>query len=398
MTLGCGLLNYEILVNDRCGAPRVSRVTDFVERIEFTRVLDGPGAATITLGTGCCDELRKIASLRHTLMIVRDGVAQWDGVILVKEDGGTRRTESGRATTSERRVGIDVATLYAFTYETWLDVRAVRTAYKYDSIDPIVYLEEIIRAGLEPDDPCLLEYLDFRPGVEPTEIAIEPYESSVGDELREWGKEGVDYTSIGRRLVVFPADTTLGAVGPFRDEHFLTVPRILEQGGDFTSRAIVKANGHVRSAGSIDPYYGLVERISENDRATTSTGAFNSAKARLGGLGGRVPIYIVLDSDTYLAPETPVELEELWPGIKVDIQLLERCTEIYQSFKLAGTRVVVDNEGEKVALTLIPLEDAFAEGDDSGLPEGIDDTGLPLPVDPPEEITEPTEPPELAPL
>lgn len=368
--LGCSS-DYEVIVNDRCGAPEVVRLTDYIERLEYGRLLDGTSECVVTLNTGCCDKLNRIAPLRHTLMVLRDGEIAWEGLLLIKEEGGTRLTRSGRESTAQDKVGIDVATIHGFDFTTWLDVRAVREPYD-KTVDPIEYLETIIRAGLAPDDPCLLEHLEFVYGITPQAIKIGAYDATVGQELRRFASEGVDFTAIGRRIVVFPAQHILGDIGVLRDDHFLTVPLITDQGGDYTSRVIVKANGITRAAGFVDEYYGLVERISENDRVTTGASAFQSAKERLGYQGGIVPRYIVLEDDTFLAPTAPVELSDLWPGVRLDVALAERCQVVQQSFKLSGVSVTVDEEGERVALTTIPLGEAVVEGDDTGLPDGSD--------------------------
>jgi hypothetical protein len=341
--LGCNP-DYRVLITDRCAGSTLMEV-EFSE-LKWGRVLDGISEAQVTVPAGCCGKLADIEPWRHELHIIRDGAEQWTGPITTEPDC---------------RSGV---TIVANDMLAWLGVRVVRKAICHDpdcggtpATGPEI-AERIIRDAIEPDDPCLLEYLKVVPGGLPQEREYKAYSAYAYDALTDLAKGGVDFTAVGRQIVVFPEAGTLGELALLTCDHFLGDVCATKDGGSLATRAVVTGKAPDNEtvvtgfAGGVDPYYGLVERLLNDDTIKTTAAANVQAQ---GLIRNPVPLLIQPPRGNGLDPNAPVCMDELIPGVQMPVSLDCTCRDVTQAMRLVKLDVTVNVDGEKVAPMLSPV-------------------------------------------
>jgi hypothetical protein len=343
--LGCNP-DYKLLVTDRGGGATVAEVE--FEELKWGRVLDDVSTAQVTVPAGCCGELGGIRSWRHELHVIRDGDEQWCGPITIAPNC---------------RSGV---TLVAWDMFAWLGKRVIRSRRCYDpecggsaATGPAI-AEQLIRDGLDPDDPGLLEYLTVVPGGLLQERDYLANSAYVLNALRDLARGGLDFTAIGRRLLVMPEGATLAATPLLTCEHFLGDVCTTDDGANAATRAVVTGKAAdnetvvTGSAGDIDPYYGLLEVLLNDDTVKTAS----AAQAQAAGLlASSDPSRLLIQppQGNALDPSAPVCIDQLIPGVKVPVALDCTCREALQEMRLTKLDVTVTAAGEKVAPLLSPV-------------------------------------------
>lgn len=349
--LGCG--EGRALVTDRCGERSIVELEGITD-LRWQRIIDDSSEAQVTVAIGgdantaCCQALGDIRSWAHALQVLREDELVWEGPIV------------------DIDYRYDQVTITARDVTAWLDVRTTHNPIDYTAdsgtgpVDLSVIAQAIISSALSPDDPCILPYLTIVPTGVLGEKELDPDEEIAGDVLRELARAGLDYTAIGRRILIGPdingIFTASGqAFVHLVDEHFTAFPRILEAGTEAATRWIVKGDGDVKaSAGGTDPYYGLIEQIATEDQIEHPLLAFVAARSRLES-SNPPPVYADLTGGSGLVPEAPVCINDLIPGRLVDLTTRRLCRELTQSMRLVGVNVRYPGGGtEAVNIILAP--------------------------------------------
>lgn len=362
--LGCG--EARAILTDRCGETHVAELENIVE-LEWTRIIDDASEARVVIGvsgdaqTACCQAIGQTRPWARGLQILRDDVLVWEGPIV------------------RVHVEYDTVEILARDVSAWLDVRTTHWPIRYgtdeDTGDPIGHgpadlseiAEDIINSALRLDDPCILPYLTVEPSNVIGEMVVEPDEEPAGDLLRELARSGLDYTCLGRRMIVGPDIGGIfdGAGVPFVhlfDEHFASTPGIVDDGLEAATRWIVVGDEipdsdpteHYKgTAGGIDPYYGLIERIAKEDRISSNRLCRAAARSRLDS-SNPPPVFADLSNNEGISPEAPVCINDLIPGRLIWLTLRTLCREVSQTLRLLGMSVSYDEGEEKVNLALGP--------------------------------------------
>lgn len=326
---------YRVIVRDRNG----SEITelDFTQ-LDWDRRLDEVSEAVVQLPADCCGELKDIWPWRHELSISRDGEEQWTGPI---------------------RQAINCVsgiTLKASDVLGWMSVRAIHNTHDWSGQDvgSVQMAIELIQDGFAPDDPNVLKYLT---GLEIGDIGGRTYTANsayVLDALTELAKGSIDFTTIGRRIVIMPEGHSLGRTALLTCEHFQTDLCVSTDGDAYASRAIVTGLAVTGTAGGVDPYFGLVEVLQDNQAIGRQATADSNAAGLLSGRD-RVPVLIQPPAGSGLAPDAPVCLSQLVPGVTVPVSINCTCRTATQDMRLTQLKVSVSAEGETVAPLLAPL-------------------------------------------
>lgn len=334
--LGCGTHTAAVVDRDGQVVTNLDRIVD----VTWDRVLNDTSMAHVRVEpTGsCCDRLAGVRTWRHNLIIWRDGRLVWEGPIARQIRWTTRGAE-----------------LSAAGITSWLDRRVPHDTVRFRGVDVMDVAEWLIADGFRPDDPGH-QVRVVRPAGVPGD---RDYERDVGqtlDHLRDLAAAGVDWTEVGRQIVLLP-DQFCEQVGSLSDTDFPDGIEIVEDGVEVATRWVVwgetpdgaPVKGEI---GGIDAYYGLLERSVEDRAVPTMEAAVAAARSRL---RTSIPAPVFVDSQTAtLSPQAPVDLRSLVPGWCVSVATTATCRPVTQTLKLLAVQVTESAEGETVTVTLAP--------------------------------------------
>lgn len=332
----CRADSYRAVVRDRTG-PEIAEL-EFTQ-LDWDRRLNAVSEATVQIPARCCGRLANIEPWRHELAISRDGEEVWTGPVRIPAS-----CTNGLVLKATDVLG-------------WLQRRAIHEDHDWTplpGIGAVPAAVELIEDGFGPDDPNVLKYVQsIGEGVVGgrSYLANSKY---VIDALDDLAKGSIDYTTIGRRIVVMPPGHELGKTVMVSCQHFSGEVCTSLDGDATVTRAIVTGVGVTGVAGGIDPYYGLVERLVDDDgigRQSTADGA--AAGLLLGA--NPPPVLVQPPQGSSLAPDTPICLSDLVPGVTVPVNVDCTCRTAVQDQRLAQLSVRVTNEGETIRPLLVPL-------------------------------------------
>lgn len=330
----------------RVGAfPAVSTVTwgRVLGISECVLVCTIPGDAT---GVECCQFLGNLHAWGQEVVIFRDGSRVWEGpIVRVAYKGNVvtvtawdvlgwsrRRLHRGRNIDNVRAVNeMDTSVAAAFTENTLAGLGITKTVY-----------------GLGTGDLIDRE--------------VEPWSQYHSEDIDSLLDAGANVTTVGRRIVVFPDEWPLGKTATLWPErHLATEPEIVEEGLLLATRmhAVNDKAGHGQAGGS-DPYYGVVERSVEQAHIK---------QPRLAGVAGRnlkksypTPVLVSVPDGSTLDCNAPVTLAELVPGVTIPVRSDATCRPVALDMILTEVQVTQGPEGEAVQVTIVPADNAAAEG------------------------------------
>lgn len=349
--LGCDA-TYEAVITNRCGRATVAILTDF-ERLTWGRVLDDVSQATVTLPGNCCDDLSDVRSWANELHIIRNGEEVWVGPIVVAP---------------YCRSGV---TLVAWDVAGWLEKRVIRTRTSFDpdtggtAQDGPTIARDLIRFALAPDDPCIQQYVTRIPGGPTQERDYLAGSSKVMPALKDLAKGALDFTTIGRRIVLMPEGYALGRTALLSCDSFADDVCTTEDGLGLATAAWVtgklsdNTTTFTDSAGGVDPYYGLVEELQIDDSVKTPQAARNQA-AGIVNTHNPAPLLVQPPSGSALSAEAAVCINELVPGVEVPVAMDCTCRDVGQMMRLTKLDVTVDASGESVVPLLVPAGGVLA--------------------------------------
>lgn len=350
--LGCDP-GYEALIRDRCTGTTITGL-DFSD-LTWQRTLDGVSEASVFVpaSADCCGKLAGVRPWRHELAIVRNGESVWEGPLTLP---------------SYCRSGIRIE---ARDFLYWLGGddagRVIHNDLCFDpdcggaaATGPTI-AAALIRDGFAPDDPCVLDYLMVIDGGDLQERFYTANSAYTLDALTDLARGGVDFTAVGRRIIVMPEGHALGRTAMLSCDAFGGDLCVTDDGPGAATRAVVTGkapDGETvvsGAAGGVDAYFGLVERLLDDETVKTAA----AAAAQAGGLlRNPPPLLVQAPQGSGLAPEAPVCVSELVPGVEVPVLVDCACREAAQIMRLTRLDVSVDADGETVAPLLQPVSTA----------------------------------------
>lgn len=344
--LGCAS-DYGLRIHYRGGAqlyaelPRPTALT-------FGRRLDDVSTADITLAKpaldrACCGALARVDAFAHELTIYRDGTLVWQGPIVQVVEAQATITISAR----------DVV--------AYLDKRANWTTWDFTGSraqDVARVANYIVRDALTPDDPGIVPWLVTRDaGVLAEAKADERETVLIGDELRELARTGLDFTTVGRKLLLFGELRPIaGRVAVLTAQHVLGDIEIIRPGLDYANRVVVDTGGPTGIAGQPDDTYGLLHRVVEASDVQDAVTAGQMATAVWRST--RPPWTVIrLPQDAALSSAAPISFHELVCGARVDVHPSgEYCLPVSPAMRIARVTVEWDQRvGERITAALLPL-------------------------------------------
>ena len=336
--LGCAE-EYVVEIRDRDG--RAAYGTVEPSALSWGRILDDTSEAQITVpysGPDCCGVLGATRSWCNSAAIFRDGALVWDGPIVRMEYTDDSTTITARDVSQwlfRRRI----AELLDFTGSAQADLAAIA--------------EALVRHGYSRDDPNVLPHLL----VTPTGITgARQYTADSGyilDALRELARTGVDWTVLGRRMLI-TGESPLARLPGLTDEDFAGPITVIEDGLAAATDAVVLGKG-VRGHAGGEGACGLLEVLVTEEEILDERSAQAEAEAIVAA-GDPSPLYVEVPDGTQLSPEAPVGINDLVPGVIASVASERTCRTVATDLRLLRVNVSFDqSSGERVGVTLAPV-------------------------------------------
>lgn len=327
--------------------------------IRWGRVRDDTSDAQVnTRSTQCARLVKPENVMRYELVIERDGIRQWEGVITYMT------TKAGFTTIKAKDI----------TY--YLNRTALTRPWHANG--QVVYCVDRIRSIIEYE--CAekeamgyriiegMQVLEHPEGARTTR-STERYEKYVFEELDDMAwRAGIDYTVIRRKLLINDTDHNLGEIRSLSQKDFDGAFSLTTYGAEMATDSVV-ADGFGtfgRYAGEdgdgIDPYYGQIvlvhtEYSEDDDRSDEPTSTpveqLNSQAYR--NYVGRNRPYTVINvsENSRLNGRTADELMEyLFPGVRTRVVLDDPdMPPMSQMMRLSDMSVEETSDGEDVKVT-----------------------------------------------
>ena len=350
--LGCG--TGGAFITGQCGFPTVC-VLDNITRLHWERALDEVSNAEIIIGLGgdenspCCECLSEIEPWCHELHITRNGIEEWVGPI----------TQVIYSFNQVRITAVDMI--------GWLDVKipAVESNFTdmdYDLTDiAFGFSDSILNVALSESNACILDDVQSYPNNISGKRKYIAFGATSLEYLNDLAQSGLNYTTLGRSIILSGEIDQLVPLTILRDEHILGEIEVTKNGLQQGNRWYVHYDGDggipaVYSTSSPDTFcYGRVERMRTEDTLQTAADA-----QVVGGLYAEAskiaPRMIEVPEGSKLSPETPWTLSQMVCGARVDVQLSKLCFPVEQSFILSAMEVdETAEDGEEIKITLTPI-------------------------------------------
>lgn len=329
---------YSVFVTYACGTGTLGILED-VQQLAYQRRLDDVSTAQIVVSIpgaspDCCDVLGDLRAWCHEVVIQRCGQTVWTGPII-------------RVTWTPDEVLIDARDVTA-----WLDRNVIDRTLSWTGTDLSVIADELIRDNVNLGDEAGCMVLDTRMSGITGDRKIEAVSGYVGDALRNLAREGLDYTAVGRRLVLFGAEP-LSLVGPLSEPDFTGPIQVVDDGLSGATDAVVVGKGVVGRYSLPDPACGRLQVLRKDETIVTVRDAQELA-ARIVRSGYPTPLRIDLDGQATLSADAPVCMDQLIPGVDVRVFATETCREVTQDLRLTQLLVQVGPDNESVQIQLEP--------------------------------------------
>lgn len=353
MAIGCE--NHTAYVYDRGGAVRLFQI-DPLTSVEWERLRDDISHAVVKIanpGPDCQRQMLSVHPNRMELVIFRGLERVWEGPI-------------SRIAYHRDRIEIEAKDVMHYAYRTIMHAE-YRNAYP--NIQTTIQRALNILGGELARKEALVPPINVLPYVtayttandSETSKSTVPYESTVYDDIdaMAW-RSGMDYTTIGRRILLFDTHTVWYTTPTVTEADFLSEIIVTQYGMEgATSAAVTSSTGVFAVAGADDPFYGeweILDSAYNEDGTTAPTQAALLSQATR-NLDGRnpVPMHVRVPDGSQLNPNGTLRMEHLVPGVRIPLRATLLTLEVAQMQKLDRVVVTEDGEsGEKISVTLYP--------------------------------------------
>lgn len=373
--LGSGV--NRVYIYDRGGLVRRGEVTPTTS-VSWSRVRDDLGSISVTSAGFNSDAValfKQTHTWMHELVVFRDGKRVAEGPITKITDTPTGFT-------------IDAYDVIGYLYR-----RIMRQGYNdtYKVVNNTIEgLRSVVdRAGLiianalAPNDPNVLPYLTLLSYPDDAREArtVPDYGRSAYDEVDDMAANaGLDYSVIGRRIILNDTHRPVGRGIELRTVNFSAAPVITEYGLSLADYyAATDNNGLWGAAHHKDSPYGGVEilatgftdsnaeakNITKDQRDRIVQSLVDQAKR---GIASRypAPYQVRVPDNSQLLPDTPIDINSLVPGVWHPLRAEGTVIELSQWQKLDQVNVTQDAGGEKIAVVMSPAPNRGQDPDAVG--------------------------------
>lgn len=349
-SIGCG--SWSAYLTPRGGGAPLAEIP--FASLGFSRVLDGSAQCSLSIPltghhrTACCAVLSTAEPWRDEVVIYRDNDVAFVGPLVSVEVG----TDGGRMTVQD---------LFH-----WTERRFISTDLFFSS-DASVAFEGIFDAAMAPDTSPNIEMIAHASGVEVVRTVMGKEFQRASDLLRELARTAVDFTTIGRQVIVGGKEVFEPGIGPgasliVHDEGVSSVT-VTKDGSQFATDVAVIGEPVFQGADRIFGratrsalLYGLVQQSFAELEITDTPSADANALARLESMQP-APLLV---SVTF-TPSAAFSFKDLIPGRRGDMRISEAagCLPVMGAMRLrqVGVNVSLSDSGvtEQVTGDFVPL-------------------------------------------
>ena len=216
----------------------------------------------------------------------------------------------------------------------------------------------------------VLPFLDVRHGSVQTSSLTYPFEMTVGEHLTSLARSGVDFTAVGRKLLVWDSESALGETRIVTEDDFSGDLVVISSGASLasishavgqtsedpdTGEELAPPVGH---AGGVDTYYGVWERVvsSQTEMGGDASGEQTvlTTQAQRDLLGRTpAPLEIRADENSLILSDTLL-LSDLVPGVVVPVVATMNLRRVSQRQLLDSITVTEEPQSETIKPVLVP--------------------------------------------
>jgi hypothetical protein len=249
----------------------------------------------------------------------------------------------------------------------------------------------ILQAVFAPDDPNLLSYLTplIREDDAKQYRSTPEYSRTAFEEIDDMAANaGLDYTAVGRRIILWGTRHRIGTLPEFRDKDLGNSPIVSVYGMSMANvYAVSDGNGVWGEATRLDdngedPVHGLVEMLSstwasdsEEDTGTYTQEGLETIRKSFAASAERSiadrfpsPVVVRVPDNTRLHPDTVLSIQHLVPGVVIPLRSSSTLRTVVASQKLDSVTVTETGGEEIITLTMSPFS-----RDDANPGEGGED-------------------------
>lgn len=356
-------VNHSAFLVDRGGSNKILELKPLVQ-VTWGRLRDDVSSGSVQMASPeCLEDVSIIEPGRHELVLYRGEERVWEGPVSLV------RYERERVTIEAKDVMFYVQRL----------ISRQGLSNKYPNVDTVVN-----RAWtLLSDELPRIEALDPPANVLPwvttyhhvddarTSKVTIPYQMTVFEDIDDLAaKSGIDYTVIGRSIVIHDTHVMLGQTPTMTEADIDGDVIVTAYGNELATFAVVTGKDGQYGWAAVDgvgkdgvhDYYGIWEILDdaydEEEGTDEPTQTELNSQARR-NLSGRMPtpVTVRIPDGSSLAPTSAVTTNLLVPGVLVPLVATLTGRRFSQMQKLDKVDVTEDSTGEQIKVTLSPASD-----------------------------------------
>jgi hypothetical protein len=358
-SLECG--DYHFYVTDRGGVKRHFELNPMI-RFRWTRQRDAISEATVFVSTEspeCCQYMESMECGRHELVIERNGARVWEGPLT-------------RIAYHRDYVEVEAHDVMHYAYRAIMKSK-YNNAYPHivtavSRANTILSTELARFEALSPPINVVPHMVVFSTtGTAKTARNTKKYQRTVWEEIDEMAaRGGIDYTVVGRKILLFDVDDIIGKTKPMTEADFVDEIVVTQYGMELaTFSAVTDGEGHYGSTqvtASLANYYGIWEILeSQYDQQDSAKKAPTPTAAEMRSQAKRnashrcpTPLVVRVPDGAQLAETTGVLLTDLVPGAHIPLNATQTCRQVSQEQKLDKLEVEGEVGNETFRVTLSP--------------------------------------------
>lgn len=379
---------HRVMIHDRGGVQRVHQLVD-ITSVKWTRKLDNTSEAEIILAGQSCgqqaDVINDVAAAvrRYEMVIFRGNVRVWEGPVV--------------QVTTTRTTAVFIAhDVKEYLDQTPLSKDWPTTTALYpmtDRISAILDYEltvpynmrigtggagtvvQVLRWELLDPPANIYPFIDVRPSTTLyTRSDTVAFQMMVGEHLDNLADGNLNYTVVGRSLVIWDSAFSIGRTRTVTDADFSGDVTVISAGTEHASVGHVSASRPeeatapvagvvpgVGNAGGVHPYYGVWTMINsleqEEGQDTPTQDELNSQAQRV--IVGRTPVptEIRVPDGASLTLSHDLTINDLVPGVIIPVLADLNIRRVSQDQRLSVLTVAETPDNETIQVTLISAGD-----------------------------------------
>lgn len=392
--LGCG--ESRVFIYDRGGEVLRGEITGMT-LLRYGRKRDDLSTCTIIINDfskDCGALLSDLRTWMHEIVVFRDGKRVWEGPVT-------------RITDRPGQFEIEAQDVMVYLYrrimrQGYNDTYRVVNGVASRGVSVVHRAMVIAMNALAYDDPNVMPWLTeiTTPGDARQMRAVPDYAKMAWEEIDDLAATaGLDYTTVGRRIMFWDTHRAIGKLPEMRDGHFSEPVHITEYGMQLANYYAVTNNDGTWGAAyrgltptstgtgidneldslqplsvydhqgrPIPPHYGWVEQLVSaygESEGVARVDLTDEAKAELEetlrkqavrGIAARwpAPVVVRVPDNANIMPDVNIGFDQLVPGVWIPLRAQGRLRSLSQWQKLDTVTVEQTSSGELIAVTMSP--------------------------------------------